>query len=876
MLNCRILILLTFSVYFVFSNCSEQVISFNISSLDDHWTKIHEHLLKVMNNDVNLSEFTKYMEKLKKNPNFDINTKDISGKTLLYYACQKNVNLIPLLLNFGASLNIKYFGDNNLFHLLCKNNSEETLKLFFKYYPQPLTDILNAKNISGHIPFHLACLHAFSIETFSKLSDSVKLINFKDGLGNTPLHIACKFCNLNCIEFLLNSKVKLNKKDQNGHTALLFTYKRLLKGLYKQEQFNTIIDIIKLIIADSAADNLNLGDQHENTILHLTCKDSMHEIITALLNVKNIDKTRTNKDLDTPLHFASRRCTKDIIELLIDLPNDIYARNREGNMPIHEAAKFGNKAILEYYLEKDISLIDMENNEGNTLFHLSCQSNQVATASSIIYFKIKNLSKTKIQKLTDGLYITDYEHAYKNKKNNDGDAPLHMASQYNALDAVKYLFELKNLQKGAVNKQLNTSLHSSCLNGCDLIADYLLAQGMAIDEINVEGNTPLHLACINGNLDTVKVLINYQGKPKIVYKINPVNNPLYRRVNKEGDTPLHLAFKNGKKEIVNYLLEIGADFEALNYKKLAPYELGFLNLSENDKLINFILKKKPEFLDIRNNIDILIEQVSQDLELVKLILKKHPDLFILQKNEALISTAIKVPELKSLILEKKPEFANIQSIEIFITKVSGIPELIELLLEKRPEMFKLQSNTTLVEYACQDRELLDLIILKRPELRNNSQILIEEACKIPDNLDTLKLLLESFNKIYVKNEGHSLLHLACQVGSLAAIKYLINLKFDIESKNKREETALHIACRKGYISIAKFLIENKANIEAIDKKKYRPIHLACIGNKLAIVELLIIKGANVNAENNEISPIQIAHTNQNNDIVDLLNQKGAV
>ena len=57
---------------------------------------------------------------------------------------------------------------------------------------------------------------------------------------------------------------------------------------------------------------------------------------------------------------------------------------------------------------------------------------------------------------------------------------------------------------------------------------------------------------------------------------------------------------------------------------------------------------------------------------------------------------------------------------------------------------------------------------------------------------------------------------------------------------------LHIACQKGQLEIVQSLVEKGANIEAKDKSEKTPLHIASTRVNTDVVNYLILKGANRN------------------------------
>lgn len=84
---------------------------------------------------------------------------------------------------------------------------------------------------------------------------------------------------------------------------------------------------------------------------------------------------------------------------------------------------------------------------------------------------------------------------------------------------------------------------------------------------DVNGNTPLHYACTTRqNAQIIELLVTEINKhKKSYYHLNSINI--------DGNTPLHLACANGLFAEVIILIKAGANPEAIDDKKLTPFEL---------------------------------------------------------------------------------------------------------------------------------------------------------------------------------------------------------------------------------------------------------------------------------------------------------------
>jgi ankyrin repeat protein len=124
------------------------------------------------------------------NQNIDINSTDNMGMTSLLWAVRnKNVYIMNKLLN------------NKNLTLLKTNNLGENI-------------------------FHIACIS----NNFNALNRITKLlpcesINYKNILGLTPLHIACRYNNEKCLQLLISKGANIYIKNYSDQTCLSYAYR---------------------------------------------------------------------------------------------------------------------------------------------------------------------------------------------------------------------------------------------------------------------------------------------------------------------------------------------------------------------------------------------------------------------------------------------------------------------------------------------------------------------------------------------------------------------------------------------------------------------------------------------------------------------------
>ncbi|GAB6020532.1 hypothetical protein CHUAL_003215 [Chamberlinius hualienensis] len=132
---------------------------------------------------------------------------------------------------------------------------------------------------------------------------------------------------------------------------------------------------------------------------------------------------------------------------------------------------------------------------------------------------------------------------------NDGNSPLHMASESGRVHNVELL-----LKRARTDKR----------SGDD---KFLIHQGLGgINRANRDTYTPLHLACIQGHLDVVKSLVKYGAD---------MEKPTGLGKNKA--TPLMLVCQHGHLEMLKFLVNSGAKLDARDKLKRTAMTYAVMN-----------------------------------------------------------------------------------------------------------------------------------------------------------------------------------------------------------------------------------------------------------------------------------------------------------
>jgi ankyrin repeat protein len=211
-------------------------------------------------------------------------------------------------------------------------------------------------------------------KTDALLQRHPELVNAKDRIGSSPLHIAAELGLLDIARLLISKGACIAAKDFNLMTPL----HSAAQGHYDKNDDIHQSDITQLLIAKGA--DYNARDKFGNTPLIYAAQYGNYKIVELLIS-KGVDINEKGNGDNTPLHFASmnegphemldgkweeRKYMKTRLFLLSNGAG-VNARNDLGDTPLHYAVQ-GGSASLEYVkiLISKGADINARNNHGVT------------------------------------------------------------------------------------------------------------------------------------------------------------------------------------------------------------------------------------------------------------------------------------------------------------------------------------------------------------------------------------------------------------------------------------------------------------------------------------------------------------------------------
>ena len=169
---------------------------------------------------------------------------------------------------------------------------------------------------------------------------------------------AAKYGNITHIKKLLQQGMKVDQtRERNGDTALHVAVR------YGQ------LDTIKFLLKNGA--DINAQNMYGGKPIHKALRWG-HDSVVQLLAKKGADVSILQQFGDTKLHRAARNGHPEIVKLHIDNGDEINKTNLFGDTALHRAAWNGHLEIVKCLLEHGADP-SIQNNDGDTAWSLALQ-----------------------------------------------------------------------------------------------------------------------------------------------------------------------------------------------------------------------------------------------------------------------------------------------------------------------------------------------------------------------------------------------------------------------------------------------------------------------------------------------------------------------
>lgn len=326
----------------------------------------------------------------------EVGALDGSKRTALHYACKSDHKdadrVVDVLLRAGAEVGAADGRKWTALHYACDSGHKDAERIV-DMLVKAGADV-DASDERGRTPLHEACAsdHKDPKRVVGVLLWAGASVNVQDDFGTTPLHEACRMMIEPVVVMLLKQGARITLVDEHGlsplHTACheamnsstafivhaLLTVKRCATGDSKDagKHWAGHMDIKEIL------NTVNLQTRrHGSTALHLALQRSPDdlpatdsELFVWLITDGVVESERVLPELSV-LSGACENNVKAVVSLLIAAGADVGIRNYEGLTALHYASRWCSVDIADMLVEKG-AYVNAKDSFGNTPLHLTC------------------------------------------------------------------------------------------------------------------------------------------------------------------------------------------------------------------------------------------------------------------------------------------------------------------------------------------------------------------------------------------------------------------------------------------------------------------------------------------------------------------------
>ena len=787
----------------------------------------------------------------------------LSGKApvpLLFAAYKNNIQMLELLLRYGADVNAKdQIGRTALFWAAANNSEAMTMMLLAKApeidactadgtTPLHMAAESSSPNVLKQLIEHGACMSSKrksaekSSNYWNRMSRIGELTNCD---GRTPLHQAVsRGCFFN-VQLLIEAGADIIAKDDEGRTPFYLAtecytgatkdsaYLEFLPSTSKLREDAWLIAQLLLCPA-----SVNTCDNHGRTPLMSAAKNWDWELVQLLLmenaEISTIDESGQGAVhtvfIGGPRPYHSRNFREDdaraVLEILRLHGADFNKRDTEGNSPLFSAVQSHLDNLIEFL---DLLLefgadISSTNNTGASLLHYALTSG----------WRDKPNLKTVLWLLDAGTPV--------DTRNDSEETALLVATGCQRSDVVKLLIErgaditsrdhrgltplAKCLDDYDTDERTLEMVRTLIELGADVndslghaggLAHENLTKSIEIFDLLVERGLDVNLPDEDGNLllsDTI-----YHDKPELTKRLLDAGARV-DAANSEGSTALHQAALAGKVSNARLLVSSGARVAQLD--KSGKTSLHLALTKEDSHMISYLTEQ-------------WIDQGCFDSAKELLYMALEKGLFWCSRM---------------MCHANNPEKDNMDHLEeLYSMAIKGTSNGFPAFVRERGDDTDQMWLTGLFRTAIrlQHGDLLHALVDHKLDV-NERDLLGEFPLHIAAEVgseDSVSFLLDSGAELDMQDRrGNTSLLLAASAERVGVLKKLIERGANVSHTNHDGSTALHLTYK---LETTQVLISAGVGINVLDNKLRTPLHRhVSIGSGPDIAQCLLDAGANVN------------------------------
>lgn len=467
---------------------------------------------------------------------------DVDGQTALFVAAQAGADeVLTILVDAGCDMSLRTSDGHTVIHAAARSGKSSTLRNIMRNQTShKWRPLLSMTNNRGETPTH-AAVRGGNVKALRKLLRSGALATSGDEAGFTPLHYAASFGHDSMLYDLLECTKDANARNMDGNTPLHSAAVAGNVSLIKQ-YFETCSALGQSVDFDAK----NSSGQ---TPFMLALVSSHRDAAQVFLDKQPASVPDTTGSY--PIHYAASYGFGPMVEAMLSLEG-ASVKDSNGRTALSWAAICGHSSTLALLATSQPELLDVPDETGATPLMLALLGKHLECAH----------------------FLLD-RNAACDKADESGDTALHIAAEVGDVPMVQRLLR-NGCHFDVLNRWNDTPFHRAIrANKVEVIHAFVAAGLTTFDEINRWGDSGVLIASRNGDLDMLRLLVEYGAQLTVRNHLGrtaahdaaacgsvDVQDFLAQRraamtlPDTEGYTPLLLAASTGCPEAVRHLLRV--------------------------------------------------------------------------------------------------------------------------------------------------------------------------------------------------------------------------------------------------------------------------------------------------------------------------------
>jgi ankyrin repeat protein len=414
------------------------------------------------------------------------------------------------------------------------------------------------------------------------------------GTRRRPLAVAARYGQLGVVRLLMERGAEMSARGKSGSTALHWAagrgHEEVVSFLLEQGAQPNIANESKKTPLMLACEKGHLGGvqalaQHlggqrldkksrfGKTALHFAAEWGHEEVVKFLLG-QGAQASSSDVEGIAPLMLACKGGHMGIVRLLVQHMGGqgLDSASKEGWTSLCYAAYAGHEEVVKFLLSNGAQALRADNHD-RTPFMLACEGGHLGIVRLLVQHMggqgLDSASKNGWTSLCYAAYAGHEEvvkfllsnGAQALRADNHDRTPFMLACKGGHMGAVRLLAQHMGGQGlDSASKNGWTSLCYAASAGREEVVKFLLSNGAQASRADNYDRTPFMLACEGGHLGIVRLLVQHVGLQAL------------QETDKENPwTALHAAAERGHEEVLTFLLEQGAQANAITtYDQRTP------------------------------------------------------------------------------------------------------------------------------------------------------------------------------------------------------------------------------------------------------------------------------------------------------------------